>query len=77
MRKLMMAALFALPMFGATAMAQDTLKIGWIDPLRASAGERNLKTFQFLANELNAKGGVLGKQVEIVPFDNKLNRRRA
>ena len=76
MRKLMMAALFALPMFGATAMAQDTLKIGWIDPLSgggASAGERNLKTFQFLANELNAKGGVLGKKVEIVPFDNKLN----
>ena len=25
MRKLVMAALFALPMFGATAMAQDTL----------------------------------------------------
>ena len=76
MRKLMMSALFALPMFGATAMAQDTLKIGYIDPLSgggASAGERNLKTFQFLANELNAKGGVLGKKVEIVPFDNKLN----
>ena len=76
MRKLMMAALFALPMFGATAMAQATLKIGWIDPLSgggASAGERGLKTFQFIADELNAKGGVLGKQVEIVPFDNKLN----
>jgi len=76
MRKLMMAALFALPMFGATAMAQDTVRIGWIDPLSgggASAGERNLKTFQFLANELNAKGGILDKQVEIVPFDDKLN----
>jgi branched-chain amino acid transport system substrate-binding protein len=76
MRKLMMAALFALPMFGATAKAQDTLRIGWIDALSggaASAGERALKSFQFFANELNAKGGVLGKQVEIVPFDNKLN----
>jgi branched-chain amino acid transport system substrate-binding protein len=76
MRKLMMAALFALPMFGAAAMAQDTLKIGWIDPLSggaASQGERALKLFRFLANELNAKGGVLGKQVEIVPFDSKLN----
>ena len=76
MRKLMMAALFALLMFGATAMAQDTVKIGWIDPLSgggASVGERGLKTFQFLADELNAKGGVLGKKVEIVPFDNKLN----
>jgi branched-chain amino acid transport system substrate-binding protein len=76
MRKLMMAALFALPVFGATATAQDTLKIGWIDPLSgggASNGERGLKTFRFVANELNAKGGVLGKQVEIVPFDSKLN----
>src|SRR6202048_4344213 len=76
MRKLMMAALFALPMFGAAAMAQDTLKIGWIDPLSGGAanqGERALKLFRFLANELNAKGGVLGKQVEIVPFDSKLN----
>jgi branched-chain amino acid transport system substrate-binding protein len=76
MSKLMMAALFALPMFGATAVAQDTLKIAWIDPLSGGAadvGERNLKTFKFVANELNAKSGVLGKQVEIVPFDSKLN----
>src|ERR1700738_4408652 len=76
MRKLMMAALFALPMFGAAAMAQDTLKIGLICPLSGGAanqGERALKLFRFLANELNAKGGVLGKQVEIVPFDSKLN----
>jgi branched-chain amino acid transport system substrate-binding protein len=76
MRKLMMAALFALLMFGGTAIAQDTLKIGWVDPLSgggASVGERGLKCFQFLADELNANGGVLGKQVEIVPFDNKVN----
>ena len=76
MRKLMMAVLIALPMFGATAIAQDTLKIAWIDPLSggaASNSETALKVFQFLANELNAKGGALGKQVEIVPFDNKLN----
>jgi branched-chain amino acid transport system substrate-binding protein len=71
MRKLMMAALFALPMFGATAIAQDTLKIGWIDPLSggaASNGERALKLFQFLANELNAKGGVLGKHSNPAAF---------
>ena len=40
MRKLMMAALFALPMFGATAMAQDTLKIGYIDPLSGGGCQR-------------------------------------
>ena len=76
MRKFMMAAAFALPMFGGAAMAQDTLKIGYIDPLSgggASVGEVGLKTFQFLADEVNAKGGIQGKKVEIVPLDNKTN----
>src|SRR6202042_984162 len=39
----------------------------------ASIGEVGLKEFQFIAEELNAKGGILGKKVEIVPFDNKTN----
>jgi branched-chain amino acid transport system substrate-binding protein len=56
--------------------ANGTLKIAYIDPLSgggASIGEVGLKTFQFLADELNAKGGVVGKKVEIVGYDNKLN----
>src|SRR5882757_3638291 len=75
MRKLMIAAALTLPMFGA-AMAQETVKIGYIDPLSgggASVGEVGLKTFQFLADEVNAKGGIQGKKVEIVPLDNKTN----
>src|SRR6476661_5797477 len=76
MRRLMMAAAFALPMLGGAAMAQETVKIGYIDPLSgggASIGEVGLKTFQFIADELNAKGGIQGKKVEIVPLDNKTN----
>jgi branched-chain amino acid transport system substrate-binding protein len=76
MRKLMIAAALTLPMFGSAAMAQETVKIGYIDPLSgggASVGEVGLKTFQFLADELNAKGGIQGKKVEIVPLDNKTN----
>src|SRR6202163_3279176 len=76
MRKLMTAAAFALLMSGGAAMAQETLKIGYIDPLSgggASIGEVGLKTFQFLADELNAKGGIQGKKVEIVGMDNKTN----
>ena len=76
MRKLMIAAALTLPMFGGAAMAQETVKIGYIDPLSgggASIGEVGLKTFQFIAEELNAKGGILGKKVEIVPLDNKTN----
>lgn len=76
MRKLAMVAAVALPMFGTAAMAQETVKIGYIDPLSgggASVGEVGFKTFQFMADELNAKGGILGKKVEIVPLDNKTN----
>jgi branched-chain amino acid transport system substrate-binding protein len=58
------------------ASAQDSVKVAYIDPLSgggASIGEVGLKTFQFLADEINAKGGVLGKKLEIVGYDNKLN----
>jgi len=58
------------------AFAQDTVRIAYIDPLSgggASIGEVGVKTFQFIADEINAKGGVLGKKLEIVPYDNKLN----
>src|ERR1700755_381855 len=76
MRKHVIAAALMLPMCGGAAMAQETVKIGYIDPLSgggASVGEVGFKTFQFLADELNAKGGILGKKVEIVPLDNKNN----
>lgn len=76
MRKFMIAAAVAFPLMGGAALAQDTVKIGYIDPLSgggASVGEVGFKTFQFLADELNAKGGILGKKVEIVPLDNKTN----
>src|SRR5882672_6210656 len=59
-----------------SASAQETVKIAYVDPLSgggASIGEVGLKTFQFLAEEINAKGGVLGKKLEIVGYDNKLN----
>src|SRR3954464_15121263 len=75
MRHWMIVAAF-LPIIGGTAFAQETVKIGYIDPLSgggASVGEIGLKTYQFIAEELNAKGGILGKKVEIVPFDNKTN----
>ena len=76
MRKFVFALTVALPALAGSAMAQDTVKMGYIDPLSgggASVGEGGLKTFQYMADELNAKGGILGHKVEIVPFDNKTN----
>ena len=57
-------------------MAQDAIKIGYIDPLSgpgATVGEVGLKTFQYAADELNAKGGAAGKKFEIIGYDNKTN----
>ena len=79
MRKTLTMTVLALSVLGMSAMsagAEETLKIGYIDPLSgggASVGEGGLKTFQFLAEEANAKGGILGHKVEIVPLDNKTN----
>ncbi|PAY08764.1 MULTISPECIES: branched-chain amino acid ABC transporter substrate-binding protein [Bradyrhizobium] len=76
MRRLIVAATAALTVLGGAASAQESIKIGYIDPLSgggASVGEGGLKTFQYLADELNAKGGILGHKVEIVPLDNKTN----
>jgi branched-chain amino acid transport system substrate-binding protein len=60
----------------APVKAQETIKIAFVDPLSgggASTGEAGLKTYQFIADQLNAKGGVLGRRIEIVGYDNKLN----
>ena len=63
-------------MLGHAAWAEETIKFGYIDPLSgggASVGEGGLKTFQYLADEINAKGGILGRKIEILPLDNKTN----
>ena len=56
--------------------ASETLKIAFIDPLSggaASTGEAGLKTYQYLANQINAKGGVAGYTFEVTGYDNKVN----
>ena len=69
------ALLLASALFAGSAYAQ-TLKIAYIDPLSgpfANTGAQGLAEFQFYAEQLNKKGGVLGKKLEIVPFDNKVS----
>ena len=59
----------AFSLIAVPALAEDTIKIGYIDPLSgggASIGEGGLKTYQYLADEINAAGGLNGKKVEIV-----------
>jgi len=63
----------AVLVFGASAaMAQDTIKIGYLAALTgdwAAYGQTELKSAQLAAEEINTRGGVLGKKLEIVPYD--------
>ena len=49
----------ALMALSTPALAEDTIKIAYIDPLSgggASIGEVGLKTYKYLADEINAGG---------------------
>ena len=59
---------------GMAQAAPQTVKIAFIDPLSggaASTGEAGLKTFQYMAEQLNAKNK--DYQIEVTGYDNKLN----
>jgi branched-chain amino acid transport system substrate-binding protein len=69
----LMLTLFAGVPFGA--MASDTVKIGLLEPFSGpfEAFGRNFYTgVQFAVDEQNAKGGLLGKKVEIIKEDDEL-----
>ncbi|OED44163.1 branched-chain amino acid ABC transporter substrate-binding protein [Chromatiales bacterium (ex Bugula neritina AB1)] len=64
------------------AAAADPVKIAFIDPLSgpfAPTGTNGLAEWKFAADELvNKKGGVLGgREIEIVPFDNKISAKES
>jgi branched-chain amino acid transport system substrate-binding protein len=73
--------MIAIPLFAAallmarTCFAEDTIKIGYIDPLSgafAQQGDASLQHFAYLLDRINAEGGALGKKFEIVSYDSKL-----
>jgi branched-chain amino acid transport system substrate-binding protein len=65
-----------LALLATPVAAQSTIKIAYVDPLSgggASVGEVGLKTFQYLTDQINTKGGVLGMKLEVVGYDDKVN----
>ncbi len=56
---------------------EDTVKIGYIDPLSgpfANVGAHGLRELQLVVEEINRRGGVMGgREFEIVPLDGKAN----
>jgi branched-chain amino acid transport system substrate-binding protein len=69
---LVLVALVIMLGFILQANAAEKLKIGVIIPLTgpvAEGGTRMLKAFELARDEINAKGGVLGKEIELVVWD--------
>ncbi|MEZ5650777.1 MAG: branched-chain amino acid ABC transporter substrate-binding protein [Burkholderiaceae bacterium] len=70
-------------LLGAASMpaySADTIRMAFMDPLSgpfAAVGTSGFKQFQFTAEKINAAGGILGKKVEIVGFDNKVSPKES
>ncbi|MBS0640344.1 MAG: branched-chain amino acid ABC transporter substrate-binding protein [Proteobacteria bacterium] len=72
-RGLMIVAAIVMPALAPLAHA-DTIKIGYSEALSgvfAQVGDQGIKSIQYAIDGVNARGGVLGKQLELVPMDNK------
>lgn len=79
-RWIMTAAVLASFAFGSGAAVADTIKIGVNEPLTgavAASGNYVTDGARIAADEINASGGILGKQVELIIEDNKSNPKEA
>ena len=74
-KKLGLLVLSVLVLLAVPAAAQDTIKIGAVEPLSGSfkdIGERYLDGVVYAAKVINESGGLLGKKVEVIPIDSEL-----
>ncbi|HNS54897.1 MAG TPA: branched-chain amino acid ABC transporter substrate-binding protein [Syntrophales bacterium] len=72
--------LLAFCFLASMAHAQETIKIGLMAPLTgsfASEGAEMKQVLELLAADLNAKGGLLGKKVELIVDDDGSDARTA
>src|SRR5215207_1060438 len=63
-----------------SAAAQETIRVGVIQPLTgafAASGNYVMNGAKIAADEINAKGGVIGQKIELVIEDNKSNPTEA
>lgn len=70
----LLCALLAIAVAGGAAFAADTVRIGHTVSLTGGAsmwGQSEANAIDMLVKKLNASGGLLGKQIEIVRYDNR------
>ena len=72
MTKTRLLAAFAATLISATAMAQEPIRIGAINPYSgptALYGDEVARGYQLAIDEANAKGGVIGRKIELFRGD--------
>ena len=70
----MLLALVAITLLAVPSFAADTLKIGVQAPITgsyANEGQGIQNSVELLAGQINAKGGVMGKKIEVIPCDDQ------
>uniref|UniRef100_Q47J46 Amino acid/amide ABC transporter substrate-binding protein, HAAT family n=1 Tax=Dechloromonas aromatica (strain RCB) TaxID=159087 RepID=Q47J46_DECAR len=78
MKKLVVAAALTFGAFGA--FAADPIKIGSVLSVTGPAaflGDPELKTLQLYVDDINKKGGVLGRQLQLVHYDDGSDANKA
>jgi branched-chain amino acid transport system substrate-binding protein len=74
--RILTAALLAAGCVALPALADEVVRIGFIDPLSGlmgSLGNNQLNSWKYIVNEANAQHWAKGYTFELVPFDNKLS----
>jgi branched-chain amino acid transport system substrate-binding protein len=69
MKALWGALAFVFTFYCGVARAEETIRIGYSEILSgtfAQVGDQGIKTIQFSIDQINARGGVLGKKLELV-----------
>ncbi|WP_409564763.1 ABC transporter substrate-binding protein, partial [Methylobacterium sp. J-026] len=70
-RRMLPALLAAGSMLAGPARAADPIRIGVIAEAQSVAGASIPQAVQLAADEINAKGGVDGRQIQVVTYDDK------
>ncbi len=70
------AGTVAMPFYARNALAEEPIKLGsLLDGTGALGleGRRMIQTTQYAVDQLNAAGGLLGRQIKLIPFDTQSN----
>jgi branched-chain amino acid transport system substrate-binding protein len=73
-KKILFCAAILTFVFSGVSLASDTIKIGHSVSLTGGAsiwGQSEARAVDLLVKKINAGGGILGKQIEIVRYDNR------